>query len=211
MVFLIPVWNDVLTLPEVVRGALVFGPVWVVDDGSTDGSGAAAAAAGARLLTRPHLGKGAALRHGLSTLGALGETHALTLDADGQHLTSDIPRFIEASRRHPTSLVLGVRPTGLGPIRSRLGRRVSNTLVAHHTGRVVADSQCGMRVYPLEHQDRWMSPSNGYEFELDILLRYAASGRERWTEVPCGVRYPGPARLGWRAAAAILKRGLWPG
>ena len=138
---LIPTFNNVGSVAEVVRGALASGlPVYVVDDGSTDGSGAAAK--GATLLTLPaNRGKGGALLVGMGRLVADGFTHAICLDADGQHDPIDIPAFAAALDADPDAIVAGVRDLATAPPISQFGRRFSNFWIRVETGHRVADSQ----------------------------------------------------------------------
>jgi glycosyltransferase involved in cell wall biosynthesis len=98
---LIPAYQAAATVGDVVRGVRSMLPtVVVVDDGSSDATAAAARAAGAEVVQHAvNRGKGAALITGLSHLAAAGATHALTLDADGQHLPSEIPALLAASAR----------------------------------------------------------------------------------------------------------------
>src|SRR5206468_229461 len=88
-------------------------PVWVVIDGSTDGTGKriqqmAASDSGLRVLVLDrNQGKGAAVLHGLQAAQAAGFTHALTMDSDGQHPADLIPSFMKASQQRPETMVLG--------------------------------------------------------------------------------------------------------
>src|SRR4051794_13794781 len=111
---LIPSYNTGPKLVETVGEARrQWSPVWVVMDGSTDGSEAALCPmaegdSGLRVLTLPrNAGKGAAVLHGLLEAQAQGFTHALTMDADGQHPADRIAAFMEASQAEPEALVLG--------------------------------------------------------------------------------------------------------
>src|SRR5688572_19730589 len=103
----IPTFNNVATVGRVVRGARELSrEVLVLDDGSTDGSGEAAREAGATVLRfEDNRGKGAALLALLEEAHRLGYTYAVCLDADGQHLPEDLPRFAAAIAAHPGTLV----------------------------------------------------------------------------------------------------------
>jgi glycosyltransferase involved in cell wall biosynthesis len=113
-VVLIPSYNTGAKLLETVRDARRFhDAVWVVIDGSTDGSAQALRAmargdAGIRVMELArNQGKGAAILHGLIEAVANGYTHVLTMDSDGQHPAAMIPDYIAASRAHPGALILG--------------------------------------------------------------------------------------------------------
>ena len=111
---LIPSYDTGATVYATVKAArAVWNPVWVVVDGSTDGTGQvlqqiAAADPGLRVWVLPHnQGKGAAVLHGLQQAAAAGFTHALTMDSDGQHPADLIPVFMQASLARPEAMVLG--------------------------------------------------------------------------------------------------------
>lgn len=131
---LIPSYNPGRTVIDTVRAARrQWAPVWVVVDGSTDGSDAwlqamAADDPGLRVIVQPaNQGKGAAVLEGITRARAEGFTHALTMDSDGQHPADLIPRFMQASQAQPEAMVLG-KPV-FGPEAPALrvnGRKVSN-------------------------------------------------------------------------------------
>jgi glycosyltransferase involved in cell wall biosynthesis len=109
---LIPSYNTGPKLRQTVAEARSFWDnVWVVVDGSTDGSAAevariAANDPGVRVLYQPsNRGKGAAILTGLRAAGASGFTHILTMDADGQHSASAIPEFMALSHANPGALI----------------------------------------------------------------------------------------------------------
>ena len=197
---LIPSYHSGPLLVETVRAALAaWSPVWVVSDGSTDGSDvllrdAMAGDARVRVLALPaNRGKGAALLHGLDAAAEEGFTHALTMDADGQHPAASIPAFMEASRADPGALVLG-RPV-FGPeaplIRVR-GRRISNWWAQVETfGAGIGDSLFGFRVYPIAplrrvmHRTRWM---RRFDFDPEAAVRLCWAGL-RVVNLPAPVRY----------------------
>lgn len=132
-------------------------PVWVVVDGSTDGTGEglqrmAADDPGLRVLAlAQNRGKGAAVLHALEHAAAAGYSHALTMDADGQHPAGCIVEFMAASQRAPHAMVLGVpRFDASAPALRVKGRRISNWWVNLETlWAGIGDSLFGFRVYPV--------------------------------------------------------------
>lgn len=103
---IIPALNEADRIADVVRRASKFLPVLVVDDGSSDGTGAAAAGAGAMVLRHPvNLGKSAALHTGFKAALERGFEAVVTLDADGQHLPEEIPGFLEAAARGADAVI----------------------------------------------------------------------------------------------------------
>ncbi len=155
---LIPSYNPGRTVVATVRAARAqWNPVWVVVDGSTDGSPAwlqemAAQDPGLRVIVQPvNQGKGAAVLEGIAQARAAGFTHALTMDSDGQHPAGLIPAFMQASQARPDAMVLG-RPV-FGPEAPALrvnGRKVSNAWANLETlWAGIGDSLYGFRVYPI--------------------------------------------------------------
>src|SRR2546423_11163524 len=146
------------TLRDIITRVAQLGlPVFVVNDGSADGTGEVLAEM-RRGLPAMHVvtherncGKAAALRTGFALARAAGHTHAVTIDTDGQLDPDEIPRLLDAARSQQHALILGTRDETAAdyPARSRTGRRVSNLLVRLESGLRVSDSQCGFRVYPL--------------------------------------------------------------
>lgn len=179
----IPTYNNARTLADVVRGATVAcESVVVVDDGSTDDTPAILAMFdGIDVLRHDrNRGKGAALRTGLSAALKRGFTHAITLDSDGQHHPEDIAPMIAAAVASPTALILGardLRAAGAGP-GSRIGCANSNFWVWVETGFRLSDTQTGFRVYPLTAVGRIAFLTEGFDFEIEVLVRAA------WIGVP---------------------------
>jgi glycosyltransferase involved in cell wall biosynthesis len=195
---LIPSYN---TGPQVMRvvaeARAIWTPVWVVVDGSTDGTAAmlraaAAVDAGLSVLVTPrNRGKGAAIREGLRAAAQAGFTHALTLDADGQHSAADIPRFMTASSDQPDAIILGVPVFGPEAPSLRVkGRRISNWWANLETGGRIADSLFGFRVYPIAPllavmaANRWM---RRFDFDPEAAVRLC------WAGLPV-VNLPAPVR-----------------
>ena len=155
---LIPSYDPGIRVYETVRAArAAWDPVWVVVDGSTDGSAErlsaiAAGDPGLRVFVLPrNAGKGAAILHGLRAAHAQGFTHALTMDSDGQHPADRIPAFMAVSAARPGAMVLG-RPIfdASAPALRVRGRRISNVLTNLETlWSGIDDSLFGFRVYPV--------------------------------------------------------------
>ncbi len=187
-VVLIPSYNTGSTVYATVRSAReVWNPVWVVVDGSTDGTARglqemAAVDGGLRVWVLPHnQGKGAAVLEGLRHAAREGYTHALTLDADGQHPAALIPAFMQASQARPETMVLG-RPVfdASAPLLRVRGRRVSNGWTNLETlGAGIADSLYGFRVYPVAalaavmQRQPWM---RRFDFDTEAVVRLAWRG-----------------------------------
>lgn len=189
---LIPAYEADRTVGEVVRRALRHLPdVIVVNDGSLDGTGDAARAAGARVLDHPaNLGKAQALRTGLRHAYEGGFGYAVTLDADGQHDPDDIPAMLDAVRSHPGALVVGTRAMGGAdvPSSSRFGRWFTNLWVRIDGGVRVEDAQSGFRAYPVPETLSLRLQGGRFEFEMEVLVRGGWAGIEV-VSVPVGVTY----------------------
>jgi len=185
---LIPSYNTGATLFSTVRAARAqWSPVWVVIDGSTDDTAAgiqamAAQDAGLRVLVLPHnQGKGAAVLHGLEAAQAAGFTHALAMDADGQHPAGLIPTFMQTSLARPDAMVLG-KPVfdASAPLLRVRGRRVSNGWTHLETlWAGIGDSLYGFRVYPIGplvaimRRQPWM---RRFDFDTEAVVRLAWRG-----------------------------------
>jgi glycosyltransferase involved in cell wall biosynthesis len=197
---LIPSYNPGARVYETVRAALDrWSPVWVVVDGSTDDSAArlsemAAADARLRIFVLPRNGgKGAAVLHGLEQAAALGFTHALTMDSDGQHPADLIGEFMSASAAQPRAMVLGcpVFDASAPMLRVR-GRKICNWWVNVETlWSGIGDSLYGFRVYPIAplidvmHRQSWM---RRFDFDAEAVVRLSWRGVPP-IDVPAPVRY----------------------
>lgn len=190
---LVPAYNAAASIADVVQGTgAVLTPVVVVDDGSSDDTAARAEAAGAVVVRQPvNRGKGAALVTGLRHLAEQGITHALTLDADGQHLPSQLPVLLAASAAAPEAIVVGVRKKEGHTIRgiNRFGNWVADRLMKAIAGQPLPDTQSGFRVYPVAHTLALGTEGTRYEFETEVLLRAARAGMPL-VGVPVEVFYP---------------------
>lgn len=190
---LVPAYQAASTVGDVVRGTRgVVETVLVVDDGSTDATGEAARAAGATVLRQqPNAGKGAALGRGFAHLRAAGFTHAVTLDADGQHYPEEIPLLVAAMVDDPQAIVVGVRRKEgqeIAPI-ALFGNQVADWFMERLAGQALPDTQSGFRIYPLAETLALGAVGTRYDFETEILFRAARSGM-RLHGVPVRVYYP---------------------
>ena len=168
----------------------------VVDDGSepaaADAIRAIGEAEGAEVVRRPlNGGKGAAVRTGLERARELGFTHALQVDADGQHDLSGVAQMIDAARSQANALVLGSPMfDASAPFGRRLARRICQFWVNVETrGRVIDDPMCGFRVYPVDAALRVADAGNRMEFDPEIAVRMRWAGAPV-VNVPVAVRYP---------------------
>lgn len=192
---LIPALNCAVTIGAVVAAARGFAEtVLVVDDGSTDGTGGHATAAGAVVVRHEkNLGKGAALRTGLRWLAEAGFARAVAMDGDGQHLCSEIRVLLETSDHDPEALVIGTRRVDAQrvAIMKLWANRAANVLVAVACGQRLPDTQSGFRVYPVRATLALGVRSGHFAFETEVLIRAVRAGM-RLRGVPVDVHYPRP-------------------
>ena len=174
-------------------------PVWVVVDGSTDGTAAvlqemALRDPGLRVLVRAkNGGKGAAVLDGLTEASTQGFTHVLTMDSDGQHPADRIAAFMAESAAHPEAMILGepVFDTSAPSIRVK-GRKISNwwaNLETLWSG--IHDSLFGFRVYPIAPLLRLMRSSlwmRRFDFDVEAVVRLSWAGVPA-RNLPAQVKY----------------------
>ncbi|MGO9514212.1 MAG: glycosyltransferase family 2 protein [Steroidobacteraceae bacterium] len=217
---LIPSYNPGPKVYATVRGALEqWTPVWVIVDGSTDGSAErllamAAGEPGLRVFVLPkNRGKGAAVLHGLREASARGYTHALTMDSDGQHPADRIVEFMQASQARPSAMVLGcpIFDSSAPSLRVK-GRKISNWWVNVETlWAGIGDSLYGFRVYPIAaligvmRRQPWM---RRFDFDAEAAVRLCWRGVKP-INIPAAVRYFRPDEGGvshfnyWRDNALL--------
>jgi len=223
IVALIPAHDEGPRIAVVVEATAQHLPVVVVDDNSADETAAQAEAAGATVLRQaPNAGKGAALRAGFQFALDSGFEAVVTLDADGQHDPSDIPRFLEAYTAQAAArpgLIIGRRRFAEMPLTRRLSNVVGGVVLSAAVGRWIPDNQSGFRLVGRTLMREMLeSVESGFEFEVEMIARWIALGRPiRW--VPIRTIYLGETShiRPWRhltgfiratrGARAILRRG----
>jgi glycosyltransferase involved in cell wall biosynthesis len=186
----IPVFDHEHAVGRVLAAVRAAGlPCFLVDDGSgpkcaQELERLAACTPETTLLRLPdNRGKGVAVIAGFHLAAARGHTHALQIDADGQHCLDDIPRFVEEARAYPDALVCG-RPifdSSMPTIR-RYGRSLTHALVWLNTlSFEIPDSLCGFRIYPLGPVTRLLAEEHvgaRMDFDIEIIVRL------HWRRVP---------------------------
>jgi glycosyltransferase involved in cell wall biosynthesis len=196
---LIPSFNPGPKVYDTIASArALWAPVWVVVDGSTDGTQdglerLAAADPQLRVIQLArNSGKGAAILHGLNLAQQRGFSHVLTLDSDGQHPTERIPAFMAASLASPAAMILGepVFDASAPSVRVQ-GRRISNWWANLETlWAGIHDSLFGFRVYPVDalirvmRRQLWM---RRFDFDVEAVVRLS------WRGVPA-INLPAPVR-----------------
>jgi glycosyltransferase involved in cell wall biosynthesis len=217
---LIPSYNPGPKVFSTVRAALQqWSPVWVVVDGSTDGSTArlqemAGVLSGLRVMVLPeNRGKGAAVLYGIREALSAGFTHVLTMDSDGQHPIDRISTFMQASLMAPSAMILGLPIFDASAPSLRVqGRRISNWWANLETlWAGIGDSLYGFRVYPMGPLERimrrqpWM---RRFDFDVEAVVRLSWRG-VRAVNLPAPVRYFRPDEGGvshfdyWRDNALL--------
>jgi glycosyltransferase involved in cell wall biosynthesis len=199
---IIPVYNHEAAIPHVLARLKSFTiPTFLVNDGSSALCSRILAGCAERepdwltLINRPENGgKGAAVLDGFKAAQALGFSHAIQIDADGQHDVNDIPAFLEAGKHHPEALILGQPLFDKTAPQSRVyGRIIANLWVWINTlSLAIADSMCGFRLYPLAAVEKLSAGTviaRGMDFDIDILVRLYWQGADV-VNIPTGVNYP---------------------
>nr|WP_225562097.1 glycosyltransferase family 2 protein [Rhodanobacter sp. DHB23] len=195
---LIPCLDEEAAIRGVVESVLALGVhVIVVDDGSTDRTPEILATLPVTLLRHDsRRGKGQALRDGFREALRQGYEAVLTMDGDGQHLASDIPRIVAAAAAHPGELVIAARL--LDKAQQPQGRRRANAVadwgISWGCGQPVADTQSGQRWYPRAALDLLDLPAQDFVFEAAILIAASRELRMGVVSVPIASRYPPDAR-----------------
>ena len=192
---IIPVYNHGAQIADVIRRTKDLGlPVFVVDDGSNDGTAQVIKAIeGIATLRHPkNLGKGAAILTGFAAALENNCNWAITLDGDGQHNPDDTWQLMSVVNADERCIVIGSRQNMHNnknvPWTSKFGRKFSNFWVWVSGGPWVTDSQCGFRMYPIPETLLLTTKARRYQFEVEILVQARQNGITT-KEAPVGVIY----------------------
>jgi polyprenyl-phospho-N-acetylgalactosaminyl synthase len=222
----IPTYNNPDTIRWVVEQVAAELPVIVVDDGSAGPGRAAVEAIGAEGLAIVHHrerngGKGAAVTTGFLLARERGFSHALQVDADGQHALADIPEFVAAAAAQPSALILGAPIYDESAPKGRLiGRQITRFWTNIETyGRVIDDPMCGFRVYPVAPACE-VAPRCGQrmDFDIEVAVRLVWAGLPV-VNLPTKVLYPeggvshfhmvrDNARISWMHSRLVVRSWL---
>lgn len=196
----IPVYDHEHAIGAMVDGVLAAGQsCLLVDDGSRESCAAElrrqATREGVRLLRlERNRGKGGAMLAGFREAARLGVSHVLQIDADGQHDTTDIPRFLEAAQAAPDAVINGAPVYDASVPKGRLyGRYLTHVWVWINTlSFAIRDSMCGFRVYPLAPvlkliDEETVGQRMDFDPEIVVRLHWRGVGIENLTTP---VRYP---------------------
>lgn len=213
---IIPAHNEAASIRDVVKAALLHSPVIVVDDGSHDATGEIARSAGADVVrNEPNRGYDGAIQRGFERAAELGCTIVVTMDADGQHPSNALPRFLEPIRSGKTDMVLGLRPKTA---------RLSETIFGFYTRLRfdVPDILCGLKSYRMElfQEHGRFDGCNSIGTEL-ALWTLKTGHRYQTLEIPIAERLDHPRfdslmRANWRILVALRLAlqadltGTWP-
>ncbi len=177
---IIPALNAERTIAAVVvESRIHIEPVLVIDDGSSDATGDVARAAGATVIRHDiNRGKGAALKTGFAWALENGFDAVITLDADGQHLASEIPKFVEAQRETRADLIIGGRSHLFDQMlpRRRMANRFSALCISIASGARITDSQSGFRLYSANLLRTVKPRTNGFDMESEVIVRAGRRG-----------------------------------
>jgi glycosyltransferase involved in cell wall biosynthesis len=177
---IIPALNAERTVPRVIDAARQqLEPVVVIDDGSHDRTGEVSRAAGATVLRHEvNRGKGAALKTGFAWAMGHGFDAVITLDADGQHLPSEIPKFVAERRASEADLIVGGRSHLFGEMlpRRRNANRFSAWSISKCAGVEITDSQSGFRLYSAKLIREVPLRADGFDMESEVLVRAGRAG-----------------------------------
>ncbi len=198
---IVPVYNHAYAVQNVIRTILAMNiPVLLVDDGSDDEcrsilETAADHDAGVYLLRLPeNRGKGAAVKAGLITAAEQGYSHAIQIDADGQHNVGDATAFLDAAKRSSSTLVCGYPNYDMSVPKIRFyARYLTHVWVwINSMSFSIKDTMCGFRVYPVGPTVdliNAVTTGNRMEFDTEIMVHWVWQGG-RVINLPTSVSYP---------------------
>ena len=192
---IIPTFNNAGTILQVVQSVMAYcNQLIVVDDGCTDGTSDILNTLPQSVTVvsyHPNKGKGHALVAGFKKAMDMGFSHAITIDADGQHFADDIPLLIKETEKSPSSIIVGCRNLTEEnmPRQNTFANRFSNFWFRLQTGVNLSDTQSGYRLYPLASLRGLSLITSRYEAELELLV-FASWAGVQIKSVPVKVYYP---------------------
>lgn len=198
---IIPVYNHDAAVGRVLEQLADSGlPVLLANDGSNEACTRvlrqlAAASEQRHLLELPqNRGKGGAVKAGLRWAAAQGFTHALQVDADGQHDVADLQSFLAAGKEKPAALISGLPVYDENIPKSRYyGRQITHFWVRIHTlSGQIRDSMCGFRLYPVQALVNLLDEEptgDRMDFDIEVMVRWVWRGGEI-VHLPTRVIYP---------------------
>jgi glycosyltransferase involved in cell wall biosynthesis len=218
---IVPAYNAARFVEPVVAAIARYIPlsnIIVVDDGSSDGTGAAARRAGARVVSHEtNRGKGAAIRTAAAVIRSMpGIEAVIMLDADGQHDPAEIPRFAEAFSTGGADLIIGDRmgaAGGMPPIRV-FTNRLTSAIVSLRAGQRIPDSQNGYRLIRASLLARLELVTSRYEIESEMIIKACHAGG-RAASIPVRTIYGSeesaihPFRDTCRFIALVMRSLFW--
>lgn len=224
---LIPVYNNPHTINGVVEQCLYAtdNHIIIIDDGSeipVEKILHPKIKVSSRVSLFRHnknLGKGCALVTGFQFASDKGFSHALAIDADGQHFAQDAAKILDHTSKNEAQFIIGARKMEAknSPLKSRIGRACSNFIIFLITGVKVNDSQSGMRLYPLNEIKKIPLWSKNYDLEMEILLKLLLA-KVKYDSIDINVYYPTPSERvshfdhykdNFRIAYICFKTVLW--
>lgn len=199
---IIPTYNNEKTLERVIDGVLErvnAERVIVVNDGATDSTESILDKYAEHitvLKNERNRGKGYSLRKGFRAAIERGFDYAITLDSDGQHFPSDLPKMVDEVVKHPQTVLMGSRNMNQEgvPQKSSFGNKFSNFWFKIETGITLPDTQTGYRVYPLKPLKKMRLFTTKFELEIEVIVRLAWKG-VAFKAVPIEVKYDPDERV----------------
>lgn len=177
---LIPAYNEVEAIGSLLSALNTKGfDVIVIDDGSTDGTGDAAAHLGAQVIrnTKNH-GKGYSLQRGFDYIVSRSYDAVVVLDADGQHSPNDLKGFLDLYESDRPDIICGNRmraPEGMPGLRFVTNKTMSK-VISWVCGQKVLDTQCGYRLIRVDVLRRIQLSTTGFEIESEVLIKASKKG-----------------------------------
>ena len=189
---IIPAFNEEVSIGSIVLKTKNYADhVIVVDDGSIDDTAEIAKSAGAEVIRHSrNRGKGKALKTGFDEAKKNGTKIIVTIDADGQHDPSEIPKVVGPILAREADMVIGSRYLNGNniPLYRRIGQRVLDHATNLNSGSNIIDTQSGFRAFDIGIVQNFLFGQNGFSIESEMLAE-AANARLKIKEVDIGVRY----------------------